>query len=126
MPAANERQHGGDHYKRHDYEHWDFVCDTGQHYLVACATKYASRWQDKGGILDLEKMVHYLDKAEERGVGAPFIGEGYAWDVFVKRFTEQLGSVEATLVTLIMKNEWDEARNYVYDIRRENRDANSS
>lgn len=124
MPTANERQHGGDHYKKNAYEHWDFVCDTNQHYLVACATKYASRWQDKGGIQDLEKMVHYLDKAEERGVRPPSHHRS-----LVDTFCDQLGSIEARMVRMIMSHDsaaWDEVRNYVYDIKRENRDANSS
>jgi hypothetical protein len=124
VPTANERQHGGDHYKRLAYEHWDFVCDTGQHYLVGCATKYASRWRAKGGIQDLEKMCHYLDKAEERGVAAPERAEGSP--DCVQRFCGQLGVMEAGFVKSIMMNEWDDVRNCVYDIKREKRDADAS
>ena len=93
MSEANARQHGGDHYQKNEYQHWDFVCDTNQHYLIGCATKYASRWQDKGGILDLEKMCHYLDKAEERGVRPP----SYHRDN-LERYCAQLGSIEARMV----------------------------
>lgn len=121
MPA-NDRQHGGDHYKKFPYEHWDFVCDTGQHYLVGCATKYAARWRSKGGIQDLEKMVHYLDKAEERGVTRPTAYH----NSHLERFCEQLGPIEALLVRFIMTDAWDGARNLVFDIKREKRDANAS
>lgn len=104
MSDANARQHGGDHYKKHDYQHWDFVCDTGQHYLVACATKYASRWQNKGGVVDLEKMMHYLDKALERGITAPHASH------LTHRFCEQLEPNDALMVDYIMRDEWDKAK----------------
>lgn len=123
MPDANDRQHGGNHYKKNAYEHWDFVCDTGQHYLIGCATKYASRWQDKGGIQDLDKMVHYLDKAEERGVMAPQDVDGRLWDGFVSHFCDQLGSVEAVLVGDIMAGRWGNVRAYVEEIKEERRAA---
>lgn len=64
----NERQVGGLHYKDTVYEHWDFVCDTDQHYLIGCTTKYISRHKDKNGKQDLEKAIHYLEKATHRGV----------------------------------------------------------
>mgnify|MGYP003639067901 CR=1 FL=1 len=63
-------QVGGDHYKS-DYQHWDFVCDTGLHYLLACATKYISRWRKKNGIEDLKKSLHYINKAESRAIKPP-------------------------------------------------------
>jgi hypothetical protein len=65
--AANERQVGGDHYRK-EYQHWDFVCDIQLHYLLGCATKYVFRWREKNGVEDLNKSVHYIQKAEERGI----------------------------------------------------------
>lgn len=62
--TANDRQVGGKHYKRR-YEHWDWVLDTKLGYLEGCATKYLSRWWLKGGITDIDKALHYLDKAIE-------------------------------------------------------------
>jgi hypothetical protein len=62
--GANERQIGGDHYKT-KYEHWDLVIKTGMGYLEGCATKYVSRWRKKGGVADLEKALHYVDKILE-------------------------------------------------------------
>ena len=68
--GANDYQVGGSHYqgKQAEYQHWDWVTDSGMHYLFACPTKYVIRWRDKGGIKDLEKAIHYLAKAEERCV----------------------------------------------------------
>ena len=34
-------------------------------YLIGNVIKYISRFQDKGGSVDLEKCSHYLDKLKE-------------------------------------------------------------
>jgi hypothetical protein len=71
MATANERQHGGDHYKGTDYEHWDWVNDVKLGYLVGNATKYVFRWRRKNGLEDLEKAIHYVEKCKEvSAVGA--------------------------------------------------------
>ena len=67
MMEANEYQIGGTHYQG-EYQHWDFVCDTDMPYLLGCATKYISRWKEKNGVEDLRKAIHYLQKANERGI----------------------------------------------------------
>ena len=36
---ANKKQIGGEHYKS-EYQHWDWVAETNQGYLMGCATKY--------------------------------------------------------------------------------------
>lgn len=62
---ANDRQVGGDHYKKAGEtgeEHWDRVSRLGLDYFQGCITKYVERWRDKGGVQDLEKARHYLDK----------------------------------------------------------------
>jgi hypothetical protein len=61
---ANESQIGGTHYKT-KYEHWDLAVVIPLGYLEGCATKYVSRWRKKGGIQDLMKAMHYLDKLIE-------------------------------------------------------------
>lgn len=63
--SANDKQIGGNHYKKHKFQHWDFVLMTGMGYLEGNATKYLSRWQDKNGLEDLEKPVHYIEKMME-------------------------------------------------------------
>jgi hypothetical protein len=67
MSIANTHQVGGSHYNK-EYQHWDFVCDVKLHYLLACATKYVSRWRKKNGVEDLEKAIHYIEKAREKRV----------------------------------------------------------
>lgn len=70
--SANDQQVGGSHYKT-SYEHWDFVLATGMGYLEGNATKYVARWRKKGGIADLRKALHYLNKLDENCVRASYI-----------------------------------------------------
>jgi hypothetical protein len=107
LSNANDRQHGGDHYKKREYQHWDFVCDLNLDYLLGCASKYVARWRDKNGKEDLEKAVHYLEKAMEREVSAPAMDEEN-WD-YLRHFTGQLDDEEATIIRLIVVGEFAEA-----------------
>ena len=63
--GANARQEGGSHYKTHRYETWDVILDWGLGYLDGNAVKYLSRWRLKGGVQDLKKARHYIDKLIE-------------------------------------------------------------
>ena len=62
---ANARQVGGAHYKGFRFETWDVILDWGLGYLDGNAVKYLSRWRLKGGVEDLKKARHYLDKLIE-------------------------------------------------------------
>lgn len=61
---ANQRQVGGEHYKRADggEEHWDRVARLGLDYFQACITKYVERCWKKNGLEDLKKAQHFLQK----------------------------------------------------------------
>ena len=65
MSTANEIQIGGDHYKGKTIQPWDFIAANQLGYFEGNIVKYVSRWQDKGGINDLKKARHYLDKLIE-------------------------------------------------------------
>lgn len=104
MANANDIQVDGNHYKVKPYQHWDFALDTKMPYLLGCATKYPSRWLDKNGIKDLEKSIHYLQKAKEHGVFMP------THDVILlNRFCSQLRSLDAKVVWMIYYGDYDEA-----------------
>ena len=62
---ANDTQIGGSHYKRHTFETWDVIHDWGLGYFDGNAVKYLSRWREKGGVNDLLKARHYIDKLIE-------------------------------------------------------------
>lgn len=60
---ANEHQVGGNHYKTASgKEHWDIVEEFNLDYFQGQISKYLFRWKSKGGIQDLEKARHFLDK----------------------------------------------------------------
>lgn len=63
--SANSRQEGGHHYQS-DYQHWDWVEEIDMDYLLAAATKYLTRWRQKGnGVVDIKKAIHYVEKRAE-------------------------------------------------------------
>lgn len=64
MSTANKRQVGGSHYKKGKgaVEHWDIVVQHDLDYFQAQILRYTMRWKDKGGVEDLEKARHFLDK----------------------------------------------------------------
>ena len=60
--SANDRQVGGDHYKKGGEEHWDRAYRLGDDNFQYIITKWIERWRDKGGIEDLYKARHAIDK----------------------------------------------------------------
>lgn len=65
MTSANETQIGGNHYKDKTIQPWDFIAANELGYFEGNIVKYVSRWRDKGGMVDLKKAKHYLDKLIE-------------------------------------------------------------
>lgn len=59
---ANDKQVGGTHYKEKKIQPWDVVQDWNLGFLDGVALKYISRWRQKGGVEDLKKAIHYLEK----------------------------------------------------------------
>lgn len=62
---ANARQVSGNHYKTKAIQPWDYIASNNLGYFEGNVVKYVSRWKDKGGVADLEKARHYLDKLIE-------------------------------------------------------------
>ncbi len=65
MSTANDIQVGGQHYKAKTIQPWDFIAANQLGYFDGNIVKYVSRWRDKGGVDDLRKARHYLDKLIE-------------------------------------------------------------
>lgn len=64
--SANEIQVAGNHYKeRGKYQPWDVIVEWNLGFLEGNALKYISRWRSKGGIEDIRKAIHYLEKLIE-------------------------------------------------------------
>jgi hypothetical protein len=62
---ANEQQVGGAHYAVKAIQPWDYIIANNLGYLEGNVVKYVSRWKDKGGVQDLKKAQHYLQKLIE-------------------------------------------------------------
>ena len=72
MANPNERWVGGRHYQETaafcpncgaTVQHWDWAGRIP--YLEGQITKYLSRWQAKGGLTDLHKAQHFMEKLLE-------------------------------------------------------------
>ena len=63
--SANEQQVGGTHYKAKSIQPWDYIAANEIGYFEGNIIKYVSRWKEKGGVDDLKKARHYLDKLIE-------------------------------------------------------------
>ena len=61
---ANAVQVGGDHYQT-EIQPWDYIIANGIGYLEGNVIKYVSRYKKKGGVADLRKAQHYLQKLIE-------------------------------------------------------------
>ena len=110
--SVNDTQIGGGHYIKNKYQHWDYVIDTNLHYLLSCATKYIARWRDKNGIEDLQKPIHYLEKAEESGVFTR--GKQDTNLMFrTEEFCNQLNDDDAMVIRLIVTNKYTEAKHQI-------------
>ena len=65
MNEVDKRQEGGTHYKNHknpSQEHWNLARDLNWDYFTAQIIKYMMRWRSKGGVGDLKKAAHFLEK----------------------------------------------------------------
>ena len=66
--SANDSQVGGGHYKSQEIQPWDFIAANGLGFFEGNVVKYVARWKSKGGVEDLRKARHYLDKLIELNI----------------------------------------------------------
>lgn len=64
MNDANQKQVGGSHYQT-TIQPWDYIAANNIGYFEGNVIKYVSRWREKGGLDDLRKAIHYLEKLIE-------------------------------------------------------------
>ena len=76
MSEANKIQVAGSHYKAKTIQPWDYIAANELGYFEGNIVKYVSRWRDKGGVDDLRKAQHYLQKLIEMQVQSPRIDAG--------------------------------------------------
>lgn len=62
---ANDVQPGGDHYKNKQIQPWDYIAANNIGFFEGNAIKYLTRWREKGGVEDLKKAQHFIQKLIE-------------------------------------------------------------
>ena len=63
--SANDTQVAGTHYSDQVIQVWDYVTINNIPYLEGNVIRYISRWRAKGGLQDLLKAKHYVEKLIE-------------------------------------------------------------
>jgi hypothetical protein len=63
--TANDVQIAGNHYSRKTIQPWDYIVANQLGYLEGNIVKYVSRYKEKGGLQDLRKAQHYIEKLIE-------------------------------------------------------------
>ena len=66
---TEKKQVGGKHYSSKAIQPWDYISSNNLCYFSGNAVKYVSRYKDKGGVEDLRKAIHYLEKLIEIETG---------------------------------------------------------
>lgn len=65
LPAVDTHQVGGSHYTTLAIQPWEVIENNQMGFFDGNALKYIMRFRAKGGVQDLEKARHYLDKLIE-------------------------------------------------------------
>jgi len=55
------RQEGGNHYKKHKIQPYEFITANELSFFQGNVIKYVVRYKDKNGIEDLKKIIHYCE-----------------------------------------------------------------
>lgn len=63
--STSARQVGGDHYVKRAIAPWDVWAEYDMNAFEGAVLKYLLRWKDKGGVEDLKKARHTLDRLIE-------------------------------------------------------------
>ena len=59
QPTPFDNQVGGDHYKKQAIQPIEYILANEIPFCEGNIIKYATRWRDKGGVKDLEKIIQY-------------------------------------------------------------------
>ena len=65
MVQATKKQVSGNHYKKYRIQPVDFIHENNIGYIEGNVIKYVCRWQDKNGLEDIDKAIHYLELLKE-------------------------------------------------------------
>lgn len=69
VALADTKQVGGNHYTSLDIQPWMVIENNNMGFFDGNALKYIMRYRAKGGVKDLEKARHYIEKLIEMESG---------------------------------------------------------
>ena len=62
---ATERQIGGTHYTHFKIQPIEFITKNKLSFIQGCIIKYICRFENKNGVEDLDKIIHYCELQKE-------------------------------------------------------------
>lgn len=78
------KQIDGTHYKDMGIQPWEIIEKNKLDYFEGAVLKYLLRWKQKDGVIDLDKIIHYVERIKEMALS------GHYGDKFI---TKQVVSV---------------------------------
>jgi hypothetical protein len=63
--SALRKQVAGSHYRQFPIQPIEFIVKNNLPFIEGNIIKYICRWQDKGGVEDLNKVIHYVELLKE-------------------------------------------------------------
>jgi len=60
-----EKQIDGNHYRSMGIQPWEIAERSKLDYFEMNVVKYIMRWRTKDGIIDLDKVIHYVERIKE-------------------------------------------------------------
>lgn len=65
MESTLTKQIDGTHYKDMGIQPWEIIQKNNLDYFEGAALKYLLRWRKKDGVIDLDKIIHYIEHIKE-------------------------------------------------------------
>ena len=67
--SALDTQVGGGHYKGYDIQPIEYIQKNALGFIEGSIVKYITRYEEKGGANDLDKIIHYCELLKELKYG---------------------------------------------------------
>ena len=62
---ATDKQIGGNHYKQYKIQPIEFIMANDLNFIQGNVIKYICRYENKNGLEDLDKVIHYCELAKD-------------------------------------------------------------
>lgn len=109
--SALNTQVGGDHYKNLTMQPIEFAVKARLSYIQGCIVKYVSRYKNKNGKQDLEKIIHFANLALELNENTDNLisGIGLAY-TFCK--ANRFSKTQTNIIVCVVKDDYTNVIRY--------------